>query len=95
MGPIFGTQEHFEKYRISSLLEKRAKLLSNSDRLFLIGHGNFKAHHDEAHNLMQRLSIRHIYREGPNREHSWESGWLPEAVELLVSRMDVSKSNGE
>jgi S-formylglutathione hydrolase FrmB len=95
MGPIFGTQQNFEKYRISSLLEKRAKLLSNSDRLFLIGHGNFKAHHDQAHNLMQRLSIRHIHREGPKREHSWESGWLPEAVEWLVSGMDVSDSNGK
>ena len=95
MGPIFGTQQNFEKYRVSSLLEKRAKLLSNSDRLILMGHGNFKDHHDEARTLTQRLSIRHIYREGPKREHSWESGWLPEAVELLVSRVAVSKSHRE
>jgi enterochelin esterase-like enzyme len=93
MGPIFGTQQNFEKYSISSLLEKRAKLLSNSDRLLLMGHSNFKTHHDDAHNLLQRLSIRHIYREGPKREHSWESGWLPEVVELLVSGMDGSKNH--
>jgi hypothetical protein len=28
--------------------------------------------------------IAHQYRDGPKREHSWRSGWLPEAVELLV-----------
>ena len=24
------------------------------------------------------------YRDGPKREHSWHSGWLPEAVQMLV-----------
>ena len=24
------------------------------------------------------------YRDGPKREHSWHSGWLPEAVQMLA-----------
>lgn len=84
MGPIFATQENFENYRITSLLRKQSTLLQEEQRLILTGHGNFKPQHDAAHALMESLKIKHVYREGPQREHSWNSGWLPEAVELLT-----------
>jgi hypothetical protein len=74
-GPIFGTPENFEAYRVSKLLDPR---------LVLLGHGGFKDDHDRAHRLLDQLAVPHVYREGPKREHSWHSGWLPEAVELLV-----------
>ncbi len=50
----------------------------------LLGHGNFKAHHDSMHALLDELSIPHSYREGPRRKHVWGSGWLPEAAAFLV-----------
>lgn len=84
MGPIFGTQENFEQYRVTSLLKNRAPLLQKTSRLILTGYGGFHQQHTAAHALMDELKIKHLYRDGPKREHSWNSGWLPEAVGLLL-----------
>ncbi len=86
MEPIFGTDENFQQYRITKLLRERAKHFSAEPRLILTGHGGFKQEHDAAHRLMDQLRVSHTYREGRNREHSWNSGWLAEAVELLTSQ---------
>ncbi len=45
-----------------------------------------REHHQSAHRLMEELKIAHEYRDGPKREHSWHSGWLPEAVQMLVEK---------
>ena len=58
------------------------------DRLILLGYGNFRDQHEQAHSLMVELNVPHIHRDGPNRQHIWESGWLTEAVELLLSDHD-------
>jgi predicted alpha/beta superfamily hydrolase len=84
MGAIFGTQENFEQYRITTLLERCAPQLRDESRLILLGYGNFRAQHEQAHALMTKLGVAHVYRDGPKREHHWESGWLGEAVELLL-----------
>jgi ribosomal protein L7/L12 len=83
-GDIFGSQANFETYRITKLLERRADDLRGEERLILLGYGNFRDHHRQAHALMERLGIPHTYRDGPEREHDWHSGWVPEAVELLM-----------
>jgi len=83
MADIFGTQENFEKYRISTLLEKQAATLSEPFRLIHFGYANFREQHQSAHKLMEELKIPHQYRDGPKREHSWGSGWLPDAVQML------------
>jgi hypothetical protein len=85
MADIFGTQENFEKYRVTKLLEQRAGDLRMAKRLVLLGYGNFRGHHQKAHKLMLELRIGHEYRDGPARAHEWGSGWLPEAVGLLVA----------
>lgn len=84
MGPIFGSDENFQKYRIDKLIERRAKDWGDRPRLVLTGYGNFRRHHQQAHELLARLKTPHIYRDGPQRRHHWESGWLDEAVELLL-----------
>ncbi len=84
MGPVFGTQENFERYRISALLERVAEQLRDSPRLVLAGYGNFRVHHAAIHEQLLRLQVPHIYLDGPEREHHWESGWLEEIVRLLV-----------
>jgi hypothetical protein len=86
MGDIFGTQENFEKYQISTLLRQRAAGLSPSVRLVHFGYGGFREHHQSAHKLMEKLGIAHQYRDGPKREHSWHSGWLSEALEMLAGK---------
>ena len=84
MAEIFGTQENFEQYQIAALLRKEAAKLSEPVRLMQFGYGNFREHHQSAHRLMNELGITHEYRDGPKREHSWHSGWLPEAVKMLA-----------
>jgi len=84
MGPIFATQENFEKYQISKLLQRKASELRTAGRLIHFGHGNFRDQHESAHILMEELGIAHEYRDGPKRKHDWHSGWLSEAVEMLV-----------
>jgi len=83
MGPIFGTGENFERYRILALLEEQAKNFQGAPRLVLTGYDNFRSHHLETHRRMDELGISHVWRDGPKRKHHWNSGWLAEAVDLL------------
>jgi len=84
-GDIFGTQENFEKYQITKLLKERAATFQKGKRLILLGYGNFRDQHEKAHALMTALKIAHEYRDGPARKHDWHSGWVSEAVELLLA----------
>jgi enterochelin esterase-like enzyme len=85
-GDVFGTPDNFEGYRVSKLLEDKADKLQKEKRLILLGYGNFRAEHEAAHALMDKLKVAHEYRDGPARKHDWHSGWVKEAVELLVGK---------
>jgi hypothetical protein len=82
---IFGTQKNFEEYRPADLLRENAARLRSETRLILTGYGNFRKHHEQAHQLLEDLNIPHEYRDGPQRRHEWHSGWLSEVVNLLLS----------
>lgn len=87
MGQIFGTQANFERYRISRLVRKRADILRVRSRLVLTGYSeSFREHHVAMHRLLGDLGVPHEYADGPKRQHHWESGWLPEAVALLLEK---------
>jgi hypothetical protein len=84
-GPIFGSRENFEKYRVESLLKKNAGRLGSSKRLALLGHFvNFRKEHEKARSWMNSLKIQHHWHKGQRWKHSWESGWLPRAIELIA-----------
>ena len=83
MGPIMGDDVNFQKYRIDQLLLSRAEELGDQPRLILTGYDNFRRHTQDTHALLEKLETPHIYRDGPQRRHHWESGWLGEAVQLL------------
>ena len=85
-GDIFGTPGNFEGYRVGKLLADHAEKFQKEKRLVLIGYGNFRAEHEKAHALMDKLKVAHEYRDGPARKHDWHSGWVKEAVELLVGK---------
>ena len=86
MGPIFGNQANFDHYLVSDLVRRRAKLLQQRERLVLTGYfESFREHHVAMHRLLTELEVPHAYRDGPKRDHHWESGWLAEAVGLLLS----------
>lgn len=84
MEEIFATQENFEPYRITSLLRQQSRTLSGKPRLIHLGYGNFRSQHLAVESLLNELQIPHVFRDGPQRPHAWDSGWLPEAVQLLV-----------
>lgn len=83
-GDNFATVENFEKYRITKLLKERADNFQQEKRLILLGYGNFRDQHEKIHALMTDLKIAHEYRDGPARKHDWHSGWVDEAVKLLL-----------
>jgi hypothetical protein len=85
MDGIYGTQENFEKYRLTKLLDTRAKDLGKTARLAILGHDSFREHHVDAHALMQRLGIPHEYRDEKKSPHTWQSGWVEPGVAWLVS----------
>jgi acetyl esterase/lipase len=86
MGPIFGNQANFNRYLVSDLVKRRVNLLRSQKRLVLTGYfQSFRAHHVSMHRLLTELNVPHTYRDGPKRDHHWESGWLDEAVRLLLS----------
>jgi len=89
MGLIFGTQENFNKYKVASLIKRRAGQFRDTKRLILTGYGNFRDHHLRFHKLAKETGVGCIYRDGPQRKHLWNSGWLPEAVELLASDAEI------
>jgi enterochelin esterase-like enzyme len=82
--PIFAAQDNFEKYRVTDLLKARRDQLLGEPRLILTGYGSFRQDHRQAHELLTRLEIPHLYRDGPKRKHDWHSGWVAEAVGLLL-----------
>ena len=84
MDGIFATQDNFERYQITGLLKQRANDLQTGTRLIHLGYGNFRDQHLGVESLLKELAIPHVFRDGPSRPHAWDSGWLPEAVQLLV-----------
>jgi enterochelin esterase-like enzyme len=82
--PIFATQANFDSYRITELVKQRSQQLAGGPRLILMGHGNFAAATRALHALLDQHEIRHEFRDGPKRPHDWHSGWVAEAVQLLL-----------
>jgi len=83
-GPIFGTPENFRKYQVSELLQQHEQhKLNPNPRFISLGYDNFREDHLAIHQLMNDLKIPHIHRDGPQRAHHWESGWVKDAVDFL------------
>jgi hypothetical protein len=90
-GPIFGDLPNFRKYEIHALLRQQQSALrepagspSARPRLIHAGYGGFREQHEATEKLLNELTIPHVYRDGPKREHHWSGGWLEELVSLLV-----------
>jgi S-formylglutathione hydrolase FrmB len=85
MAAIAGTPENFERYRIPTLLREHGKSLGPEPRLLLMGYDNFRGPTQQAHALLDELKIPHAYRDGPQRKHHWNTGWVEEAARWLVT----------
>jgi hypothetical protein len=76
MAPIAGTQENFERYRVTTLLRERGAQLGSEPRLMLAGWDFYREQTRGARKLLQELKVPHAYRDGPQRKHHWNSGWM-------------------
>lgn len=86
MAAIFGSEENFARYRLTTLLEKAAPDLRRpGPRLCLLGHCSFQDHHQAVHALLDRLHIPHEYRPEHRQPHSWHSGWVADGVRWLAA----------
>ncbi len=85
MAAIAGTQENFERHRIPTLLRQHGQSLGPEPRLLLMGYDNFRTPTQQAHALMEELKIPHAYRDGPQRKHHWNTGWVEEAARWLAT----------
>lgn len=85
-GPIFASEENFDSYRLTKLIETRGKELGDDNRLILLGVGNFKEQHEKMHALLLEKKIPHFYTDGPLRKHDWHSGWVAEGVAALLEK---------
>lgn len=84
-GPIFGTQENFAQYQLTHLIATHGRDLPTATRLIHLGYGNFREHHQAFDALLESNEVPRVYRDGPKRKHTWGSGWVDEAVELLMA----------
>ncbi len=81
-----GTQANFQNYQVSSLLRQDAAELQNQPpRLFLFGYCFYAADLQQTDKLMTSLDIPHVYQPGNWSWHCWTSGWVPTAVQFLLS----------
>ncbi|MCA9174203.1 MAG: hypothetical protein KDB14_06910 [Planctomycetales bacterium] len=90
--PIFGTLERFREYEVRSLLTAsrwRKQPAAESPRLILTGYGNFRNEHVAMHELLVKSNTPHVYVDGPQRKHTWHTGWVAEGFELLLTRAAI------
>lgn len=81
----WGTFRNFEANRLSSLIRTRGSKLGDEARLFYFSTAGKRAIGGiKIHRLLVENEIPHRYVMEPSRRHSWESGWIPEAVAFLV-----------
>ncbi len=95
MDAHFGTRENFEQYRPARLFTLQAQHFRSRQRLVLLGeqafgdapNGQFKpkGHTVRAHEEMERLGIQHYYDDSLRCEHHWDGGWVPSAIEALMT----------
>lgn len=90
---IFQTQENFDRYCIPTLIEKQIATLKNAPpRFFLVSNANPKDSITALHTLLGEKGIPHRYAIDTKREHTWTSGWLPVAVDLLFGITNQNSS---
>jgi hypothetical protein len=85
-GGILGSSQNFANYRMSTLLANAAPLLRGQPpRLFLEGYGIFQSDLRKTDQLMTQLGIPHVYLPGRGQTHRWQSAWVNDGVNLLLS----------
>lgn len=84
---FWGSAENFERYRLSNLIKTHGADLGAEARLLYYSPAGARASGGARfHQLMVEAEVPHRYVFEPARKHSWESGWIPEAVAFLLGQ---------
>lgn len=86
MPRVFGSNANFNAYRVTRLIDQRAADLAGGPaRLILAGANTFRGHHARVARQLRERNVPHVFVDGPRFGHSWRSGWLPGAVQLVLA----------
>lgn len=82
---VFGNEENFRGYYLPDLIDQRKLMLKGEGpRLVLMGYAVIEDHTQQMHAFLNGRQIPHKYDLRKWDRHTWESGWFPEAVRLLM-----------
>jgi hypothetical protein len=82
---MWGSEDDFERHRISTLVRTRGKELGEKSHLFHYNtEGTRAIAGQHLHQVMVEEKFPHRYFFEPIRPHRWDSGWIPMAFEFLV-----------
>jgi hypothetical protein len=82
---FWGSERNFEQYRLSNLVKTHGAGLGAEARIFYFNPAGVRAEGGARfHQLLMKEAIPHRYVFEPARRHSWQSGWIPEAVAFLL-----------
>ena len=85
MSEVFETQDNMNRYCVVDLLRESAESLAGESRLALCDHCEFRGQMQFLHYYLLKLGIPHANHDVCRDRHRWDSGWLPAAVDFLVS----------
>lgn len=101
MKDVFGTPEQFAAYRPDLLIPKKRTFFQNRTRLVLAGEnywGKFipapagGSHTQEAHQLLAREGIKHVYDDSLDAPHRWDKQWM---TPILAALMRLADKDGQ
>ncbi|MEX0653518.1 MAG: alpha/beta hydrolase-fold protein [Phycisphaeraceae bacterium] len=85
----FGTPEQAAPYVPATLVPQRAAALTDGPpRLTILGKDLFGRHVRQFHELLNTHHVPHHYNNDLTFKHHWESGWVPEALEIFLAEPD-------
>ncbi len=93
MEAVFGTQAQFDRYRPDLLIPQRKTFFQEKTRLVLTGENFWRkmiptpdggSHPQEAHQLLTREGIKHVYNDSLAAPHRWDSKWLAPTLDALI-----------
>lgn len=83
----FGTPEAARPHVPVHLVPQRAAALAQgAPRLTILGRDLYGDHARAFHALLDEHRVPHRYDNGLRYQHRWDSGWVPDAIDLFLGR---------
>lgn len=80
---VAGNEAQVAKYSVPAAIRTSAYWMKDELLLALGGYGILRDDQRAAHASLNSLGVKHLYYDGPMRQHRWDSGWVPGALEVL------------